>query len=82
VIGEQTFGGAFGNTVPHRLPDGCDLLLPEIQVVTPAEWSRIENCGYAPDVHAPWCADEQTPDKALMLALRELDVRDTQDGSA
>ena len=73
IIGEQTFGGALGNTVARRMPDGSELLLPELEIVAPTAWSRIEGCGISPDIHVAWCGRDDTLDPALTLALQSLD---------
>src|SRR5262249_13569622 len=50
IIGERTFGGALGQTKRRALPDGFELLLPEIEVTAPDQWARIENHGVVPDI--------------------------------
>ena len=76
IIGEQTFGGGFGNAVRRPLPDRSILLLPELVITWPEEWTDIENRGVIPDVQMVWGHEMEIPDPAVVLALRELETLD------
>lgn len=69
VVGERTLGAGVGQGATHRLPDGSELLLPELRLVEPEEWVDIENHGVVPDLPVHWHAEFQV-DGALAAAVR------------
>ena len=71
IVGERSFGAAMGNANRHRLPDGSELVLPQLAIETPDSWSTIENMGVVPDVNVDWHGPELWPDPTLVVALGE-----------
>jgi tricorn protease len=72
IIGEQSFGGAMGNTISHRLPGGLEIVLPQLMVTTPESWSQLENCGLVPDIVVKSHSPDAWPDPVIERALQEM----------
>jgi tricorn protease-like protein len=72
IIGEQSFGGAMGNTISHRLPGGLEVVLPQLMVTTPESWSQLENCGLVPDIVVKSHSPDAWPDPVIERALQEM----------
>jgi len=69
IVGEPTLGAGTGHGITRTLPDGSELLLPELEVVEGVDSARIENRGVVPDVLVGWCQEPQG-DPALAEAVK------------
>lgn len=72
VVGERTYGGGIGHTFSHSLPGGSSLLLPELLVKSPAEWSTRENHGVEPDIAVVEASVSIEEDAILRRAVVEI----------
>jgi hypothetical protein len=82
IVGERTFGAAYGQSEPAALPGGWELRLPQLEIVGPEDWIAIENHGVTPDVDVAWNgrADDEGVLRAALEAISP--GRDTRESSS